>query len=138
MQKPKVPAVGGQDQSQDPSSQDPAQDPYQDPYQDSSQDPSGHPLVPSDAADAPPADRPGDAPADIPPEKAAGPPMSAAYIVETRDRDAGILVRDGSGYRFFSAGREFNCLDGRLFATPRAAAAAATACLTANRRRTRD
>jgi hypothetical protein len=51
--------------------------------------------------------------------------MSPAYIIETRTEVAGIVVRDGRGFRFFAAGPEFNGLDGRLFATPRAAEAAA-------------
>lgn len=51
--------------------------------------------------------------------------MSATYIIETRKGAAGIVVRDGRGFRFFVR-REFNCHDGRLFAAPRAAEAAAT------------
>jgi hypothetical protein len=51
--------------------------------------------------------------------------MSDTYIIETRDGAAGIVVRDGRGFRFFAATRDFNGLDGQLFATPRAAEAAA-------------
>ncbi len=55
--------------------------------------------------------------------------MSATYIIETRQGAAGIVVRDGRGFRFFAARREFNGLDGHLFATPRAAETAALDCL---------
>ncbi len=55
--------------------------------------------------------------------------MSDTYIIETRKGAAGIVVRDGRGFRFFAAARDFNSLDGRLFATPRAAEAAAVDCL---------
>jgi hypothetical protein len=51
--------------------------------------------------------------------------MSDTYIIETRDGAAGIVVRDGRGFRFFAATHDFNGLDGQLFATPRAAEAAA-------------
>jgi hypothetical protein len=51
--------------------------------------------------------------------------MSDTYVIETRDGAAGIVVRDGRGFRFFAATRHFNGLDGQLFATPRAAEAAA-------------
>jgi hypothetical protein len=51
--------------------------------------------------------------------------MSTTYIIETRKGAAGIVVRDGRGFRFFAATRELSGLDGRLFATPRAAEAAA-------------
>jgi hypothetical protein len=55
--------------------------------------------------------------------------MSSSYIIETRKGAAGIVVRDGRGFRFFAAQCVFNCLDGHLFATPRAAEAAARDCL---------
>jgi hypothetical protein len=55
--------------------------------------------------------------------------MSSSYIIETRNGAAGVVVRDGRGFRFFAARREFDSLDGHLFATPRAAEAAALACL---------
>lgn len=55
--------------------------------------------------------------------------MSSTYIIETRKGAAGIVVRDGRGFRFFAAQRAFNRLDGHLFATPRAAEAAARDCL---------
>ena len=53
--------------------------------------------------------------------------MSDNYIIEIRPAaagvtvQAGIVVRDGSGFRFFAASGAFNCLDGQLFASPRAA-----------------
>jgi hypothetical protein len=55
--------------------------------------------------------------------------MSPTYIIETREGAAGIVVRDGRGFRFFAAACAFHSLDGRLFATPRAAEAAAIDCL---------
>jgi hypothetical protein len=55
--------------------------------------------------------------------------MSPSYIIETRKGAAGIVVRDGRGFRFFAATRAFFSIDGRLFATPRAAEAAALDCL---------
>jgi hypothetical protein len=55
--------------------------------------------------------------------------MSSTYIIETRLGAAGIVVRDGRGFRFFAAQRAFTRLDGHLFATPRAAEAAARDCL---------
>jgi hypothetical protein len=55
--------------------------------------------------------------------------MSNSYIIETWKGAAGIVVRDGRGFRFFAAKREFDSLDGHLFATPRAAEAAALECL---------
>jgi hypothetical protein len=51
--------------------------------------------------------------------------MSPTYIIETRRGAAGIVVRDGRGFRFFAATHEFRSLDGQLFATPGAAEAAA-------------
>ena len=51
--------------------------------------------------------------------------MHDAYIIETRKGAAGIVVRDGRGFRFFAATHALNSLDGRLFATPRAAEYAA-------------
>jgi hypothetical protein len=63
--------------------------------------------------------------------------MSAStYIIETCKGAAGIVVRDGRGFRFFAAKREFH-LDGQLFATPRAAEAAAVECLSAANGRAR-
>jgi hypothetical protein len=63
--------------------------------------------------------------------------MSSTYIIETRKGAAGIVVRDGRGFRFFAAKREFHSLDGHLFATPRAAEAAAIDCLSGANRRIR-
>jgi hypothetical protein len=51
--------------------------------------------------------------------------MSSTYIIETQKGAAGIVVRDGRGFRFFSAAADCSSLDGRLFATPKAAEAAA-------------
>lgn len=51
--------------------------------------------------------------------------MSDNYIIEVQTGAAGLVVRDGQKYRFFSANRAFDALDGHLFATPRAAEKAA-------------
>jgi hypothetical protein len=51
--------------------------------------------------------------------------MYDTYIVETRKGAAGIVVRDGSGFRFFAATHDFDHLDGELFGSPKDAEAAA-------------
>lgn len=57
--------------------------------------------------------------------------MSDNYIIEIRPNSvgnklqAGIVVRDGSGFRFFAATDVFSPLDGQLFKTPRSAEHAA-------------
>ncbi len=63
--------------------------------------------------------------------------MNDTYIIETRKGAAGIVVRDGRGFRFFAATHDFNCLDGQLFATQRAAEAAAMDHLNALKARNR-
>jgi hypothetical protein len=53
------------------------------------------------------------------------------YIIEIRPVpegvtvQAGLVVRDGRGFRFFAATPAFNRLEGRLFDSPRAAQRAA-------------
>lgn len=53
------------------------------------------------------------------------------YIIEVRPTpmgvavQAGLVVRDGHGFRFFAATDAFNRLEGRLFETPKAAEKAA-------------
>jgi hypothetical protein len=47
------------------------------------------------------------------------------YIIETPRGAAGLVIRDRRGFRFFSANREFDALDGKAFANPQSAAAAA-------------
>ena len=51
--------------------------------------------------------------------------MYDTYIIETRKGAAGIVVRDGRGFRFFAATHEFNSLEGQIFSTPKEAEAAA-------------
>jgi hypothetical protein len=56
--------------------------------------------------------------------------VSDNYIIEIRPLSgvtvqAGIVVRDGRGFRFFAATRAFDALDGRMFKNPKAAEAAA-------------
>jgi hypothetical protein len=51
--------------------------------------------------------------------------MSENYIIETPRGAAGLVVRDRRGFLFFSAAREFDVLDGRSFASPQHATAAA-------------
>lgn len=47
--------------------------------------------------------------------------MSNTYIIEVDSESAGIVVRDRAGFRFFSASRRFNSLEGKLFRSPREA-----------------
>ena len=57
--------------------------------------------------------------------------MSENYIIEIRPKSvgitvqAGLVVRDGRGFRFFAATDAFNSLEGRLFKSPKAAERAA-------------
>ena len=48
-----------------------------------------------------------------------------AFIIETGDIAAGIVVRQAKNYRFFSAHNDFRALDGSIFTTPKAAQKAA-------------
>ena len=48
-----------------------------------------------------------------------------AFIIETGDVAAGIVVRQAKNYRFFSAHHDFRALDGSIFTTPKAAQKAA-------------
>jgi hypothetical protein len=45
--------------------------------------------------------------------------MYDTYIIETRKGAAGIVVRDGRGFRFFAATHDFNGLEGQVFGTPK-------------------
>jgi hypothetical protein len=49
-----------------------------------------------------------------------GETMTNAFIIETQDREAGVAVRERSGFRFFAASGPFFRLDGRRFADLRA------------------
>jgi hypothetical protein len=57
--------------------------------------------------------------------------MSDNYVIEVRPKSAGgtvqagIVVRDGHGFRFFAAARVFDSLEGQIFKTPKAAEHAA-------------
>lgn len=57
--------------------------------------------------------------------------MSDNYIIEVRPKSvgitvqAGVVVRDGRGFRFFAATDAFNSLEGQLFKNPKAAGRAA-------------
>jgi hypothetical protein len=53
--------------------------------------------------------------------------MPKAYIIEVHNRAAGIVVRDERGFRFFSAERAFDSLEGREFHSARDAERAAKA-----------
>jgi hypothetical protein len=55
--------------------------------------------------------------------------MSKAYIIEVRNRTAGIVSGDQDGFRFFSSERAFDSLEGREFSTVRDAERAARAML---------
>jgi hypothetical protein len=51
--------------------------------------------------------------------------QSNAYVIEVRGQTAGIVARDGQGFRFHASAHRFNPLDGRRFANPREAERAA-------------
>jgi len=51
--------------------------------------------------------------------------MSQAYIIEVSSYTAGLVVRDETGFRFFSSERAFDRLDGHRFSSVRAAERAA-------------
>jgi hypothetical protein len=51
--------------------------------------------------------------------------MFDSYVIETRKGAAGIVVRDGRGFRFFAATRDFDSLEGTLFGPPKEAETAA-------------
>jgi hypothetical protein len=57
--------------------------------------------------------------------------MSDNYIIEIRPKSvgitvqAGVVIRDGRGFRFFAATDAFNSLEGQLFKNPKAAERAA-------------
>jgi hypothetical protein len=43
---------------------------------------------------------------------------STGYVVEVGGETAGIVVYGRSGWKFFSSGRPFDCLDGQAFRSP--------------------
>jgi hypothetical protein len=47
------------------------------------------------------------------------------YIIETHYGAAGLVVRSGRGFVFFSAKKKFNVLEGQLFQSPELALKAA-------------
>lgn len=51
--------------------------------------------------------------------------MSKAYIIEVRNRTAGIVTAGERGFRFFSSERAFDSLEGREFSSARDAERAA-------------
>jgi hypothetical protein len=51
--------------------------------------------------------------------------MYDTYIIETRQGAAGVVVRDGRGFRFFAATYAFSSLEGQVFDTPKQAETAA-------------
>jgi hypothetical protein len=59
--------------------------------------------------------------------------MSKAYIIEVRNRTAGIIAGDEHGFRFFSSDRTFDSLEGREFHSARDAERAARVLLDARR-----
>jgi hypothetical protein len=61
-----------------------------------------------------------------------------AYVIEVQGQTAGIVARDGRGYRFHAATHPFNSLDGRNFASPLQAEKAAMALATMSLNRPRN
>jgi hypothetical protein len=55
------------------------------------------------------------------PEEIRGWVMSDTYVIEVGSQQAGIVVRDPGGYRFFAASHRFNRLEGQLFRNAREA-----------------
>lgn len=51
--------------------------------------------------------------------------MADNYIIETSQGAAGLVVRSGRGFMFFSAKKEFDVLEGQLFTSPARAVKAA-------------
>lgn len=47
--------------------------------------------------------------------------MSAAYIIETGEFGAGVVIRERAGFRFFAASPRFHQFDRRLFKSVEAA-----------------
>jgi hypothetical protein len=74
-------------------------------------------------ANAPPAAPFADAPAAE--ERSEAAYEANAYVIEVRGQTAGIVARDGQGFRFHASAHRFNALDGRRFRTPREAEKAA-------------
>ena len=55
--------------------------------------------------------------------------MSNAYMIETNDEVAGIVVREGQRFRFLSSSPRFCSLDGKYYRSPKEAKRAALALL---------
>ncbi len=53
--------------------------------------------------------------------------MNDTYIIELNDMAVGIVIGEATGYRFFASSQAFHPIEGRLFASPRAAEKAARA-----------
>jgi hypothetical protein len=60
--------------------------------------------------------------------------MTDAYVIETRDRAAGVAVRDHAGFRFFASDAPFYSLDNRTFRHLRALRSAVDAVAASARR----
>jgi hypothetical protein len=63
--------------------------------------------------------------------------MTDAFVIETRDRAAGVAVRERSGFRFFAAENPFYALDQRTFRHLRALRSAVEAVATRDDQRSR-
>lgn len=56
--------------------------------------------------------------------------MSDAYLIEADHEAAGVVIREGRRFRFFSSSRRFWALEGVYYRTPREAERAARGLLT--------
>jgi hypothetical protein len=45
--------------------------------------------------------------------------MSNAYVIETSDQAAGIVISEGDRFRFYSSSRRFRSLEGSSYRRPR-------------------
>ncbi len=62
--------------------------------------------------------------------------MSNAYVIEAGDEAAGLVIREGHRFRFYSSSRRYWSLEGRYFRRPHDAERAALGLLAARPART--
>jgi len=60
-----------------------------------------------------------------PPDSSGRSAETEAFVIETDEAAAGVIVRQDDGYRFFASESQFQPLDGSVFKSPKAAQKAA-------------